>query len=408
MASWSQAARRRSQPCPRPPAQGQSGQTLALTGTNFAAGAHVTFSGTGITVGTTIVTSSTHIDVTISIDPAAPIGSRDVTVTNTDGGTATDAGAFSVTIPPPTTVTSVTPSTRPRGSSTDVVVAGTNFETTPTVDFGSGITVTSVHRDSAVQLTVSITIDLTTSNLFRAITVTNPDGGVGTLASAFRAGASPIIVRNGQWFVRTSLTSGVAEASFGYGDASDVPVVGDWNGDGVKTPGVFRYGTWFLSNSFGGPADIVVSYGSPSDIPIVGHWGGPGADAIGVYRPSTGQFLLRNSSTSGVADVVITFGDPGEVPIVGDWDGNGTTTVGLFRNGQWLLRNTNTSGVAEIVAGYGQPGDRPVVGDWNGDGTDTFGIVRNGSWFVSNSVTSGVADIVFAYGAPTDTPLSWH
>lgn len=387
--------------------QGASNVTLTLTGTEFRTGATVGFSGTGITVNSVVVTNATTLTVTVTIASSAPATARDVTVTNTDGGSATATGAFTVNALP--TVDSVTPSTRPRGVSTTVVIGGTGFQATPTVQLGAGITVTNVQRDSASQLTVSITTSSTASNLFRSVAVTNPDGGVGTKEAAFRLpGASPIVFRNGTWFLRSSLTTGASEVTFGYGNPSDQPVMGDWNGDGVRTPGVFRGGQWFLINGFGSGATTVVSYGAPGDIPIVGHWGGAGPDTLGVYRPSTGTFFLRNSNTSGVADITVSFGNPNEVPVVGDWDGDGTTTVGLFRSGTWLLRNANTSGIATVTAGFGQSGDRPVVGDWNGDGSETFGITRNGSWFVRNSVTTGVADIVFGFGDPGDVARSWR
>ena len=33
----------------------------------------------------------------------------------------------------------------------------------------------------------------------------------------------------------------------------------------------------------------------PGDIPVAGDWNGDGKDAVGVYRPSTGQFVLETS-----------------------------------------------------------------------------------------------------------------
>jgi len=40
-------------------------------------------------------------------------------------------------------------------------------------------------------------------------------------------------------------------------------------------------------------------------IPIVGDWDGNGTTTIGVYEPSTASFYLRNSNTPGVADITI-------------------------------------------------------------------------------------------------------
>ena len=69
-----------------------------------------------------------------------------------------------------------------------------------------------------------------------------------------------IFTSTGDWLIRNSPTGGNAERSFRYGRGSDLPVVGDWNGNGGETPGVARNtgsGTWqwHLRNSLtGGPA----------------------------------------------------------------------------------------------------------------------------------------------------------
>jgi hypothetical protein len=61
----------------------------------------------------------------------------------------------------------------------------------------------------------------------------------------------------------------------------------------------------------------------------VGDWNGDGKDTIGVFR--SGRWFLRNTNTTGVADQTFSYGLPDDVPVVGDWNGDGTTTVGVFR-----------------------------------------------------------------------------
>ncbi len=36
------------------------------------------------------------------------------------------------------------------------------------------------------------------------------------------------------------------DALFGFGIASDIPVTGDWDGDGITDVGVVRNGKWYL------------------------------------------------------------------------------------------------------------------------------------------------------------------
>jgi subtilisin len=80
-------------------AQGSS-LTVAITGTNFQAGATPSF-GPGVTVNSTTVTSSTQLSTAIVVASTATPGLRGVTVTNPDGRSATRADSFTVTPPPP-------------------------------------------------------------------------------------------------------------------------------------------------------------------------------------------------------------------------------------------------------------------------------------------------------------------
>jgi hypothetical protein len=216
--------------------------------------------------------------------------------------------------------------------------------------------------------------------------------------------ASVGVYRNGIWFLRNTNSSGPHDVTFGFGMSTDVPVVGDWDGDGVATVGVFRDGSWLLrnTNSTGNP-DLTMALGGPGDIPVVGDWNGDGIDTVGVYR--NGIWYLRNSNTTGAPDVIIGFGAPGDIPVVGDWNGDGVDTIGVFRQGGWLLRNSNTSGNPDLGMALGTAGDIPVVGDWNGDGVDTVGVFRQGIWFLRNSNTTGNPDITLGFGATTDKPV---
>jgi hypothetical protein len=53
-------------------------------------------------------------------------------------------------------------------------------------------------------------------------------------------------------------------------------VIGDWNGDGIDTIGVYRGGTFYLRNrNTIGFADLVFDLGLNGDMPIAGKWGLP-------------------------------------------------------------------------------------------------------------------------------------
>src|SRR5439155_4651518 len=102
--------------------RGASNRTVTISGTNFLAGATAAFApNAGLTVSNPPnVVNSTTMTVTISVSSSATLGAHNITVTNTDGGTATGTGVFTVQGPP--TVASVSPSSVTRGPTKTVTV----------------------------------------------------------------------------------------------------------------------------------------------------------------------------------------------------------------------------------------------------------------------------------------------
>lgn len=177
--------------------------------------------------------------------------------------------------------------------------------------------------------------------------------------------------------------------------ASDIPVSGDWNGDGYDTVGFYRpnNGSFYLRNSnTPGAADLVFAFGTAQDRPVVGDWNEDGIDTVGLYRPSNGSFYLSNSNKSGCCSYQFPYGNNEDLPVAGDWNNSGTDTVGLYRpsTGQFFLSNTNAQVAPTYAFGYGNSGtdDLPVAGDWNGDGYFSVGVFRQsiGTWYQDNEV----------------------
>jgi N-acetylneuraminic acid mutarotase len=275
----------------------------------------------------------------------------------------------------------------------------------PTFDFWR-----PVETEGAPDLTASHTAIWDATRRQMVVWGGRGSGGVSNALGAYGArgeqGDTVGIFRRGQFFLRNSNTSGNADLAFAFGADGDVPLAGDWNGDGITTVGVFRNGTFFLRNSNdSGVADIAFAYGGAEDIPLAGDWDGNGTTTIGVYRPAERTFFLRNSNTAGNPDIVVVYGEEGDRPIVGDWDGNGTTTVGVVRGNTFLLRNANTGGDADLVFNFGNPDDKVVVGDFDGDGVDTVGVYRGLTFFLRNTNLPGTADFLLVYGADGDIPL---
>ncbi|MDW8217140.1 MAG: hypothetical protein RML57_06005, partial [Acidobacteriota bacterium] len=201
----------------------------------------------------------------------------------------------------------------------------------------------------------------------------------------------------------------------------DVPLAGDWDGDGIDTPGIYRNVngamTFFLiNNNTGGFADVSFAFGGVGDIPLAGDWDGNGTVTVGVYRPSVQTFFLRNALAAGNPDlaVVIAGAQGGDVPVAGRWTaGSGVTGVGLYRpsTGQFLLKNANTSGAPDVTFTLTTTGTfvAAVAGDWTRQGFATVGVVVNLGGTIQfqlrTSNTSGPPEIRVNYGVPGDVPL---
>jgi hypothetical protein len=197
-----------------------------------------------------------------------------------------------------------------------------------------------------------------------------------------------------------------------FGASGDIPIAGDYNGDGVDTIGVYKAATGQFqlrnSNTSGAP-DLSFVFGAGGQVPLVGDWNGDGTDTVGVYAAATSTFFLRNNNNKGEANITVTFGSPGQglVPIVGDWDGDGDTTIGLYKPStrEFFLRNTNTPGNADLVFVFGSGIVlKAIAGDWDGDGVDTIGVVSRSFtntmvFNLRNENSAGPADVVSAFGS---------
>jgi hypothetical protein len=162
------------------PNSGQQGQTISsvtLVGNSFIGATAVSF-GSGITVSSFMVDTDTQVTASITIDPAATPGMRDVSVT-APGGVGVGTDLFEVLV------------------------------FTTIVDFGAGITVSSFTVDNPNQITADILIDPAATPGARDVLITTAFG-TGALYGGFKVmapacGQSPSIQRvPGTQFIRVS------------------------------------------------------------------------------------------------------------------------------------------------------------------------------------------------------------
>lgn len=177
------------------------------------------------------------------------------------------------------------------------------------------------------------------------------------------------------WYLRNAPGGGSADVTpFAYGQYGDIPVVGDWDGNGTWTPGVVRGNQWYMRNyNSAGGHNILASYGDGGDTPLPGKWKTQSANqpmTLGIVRfdpIGTLHFYQRFSNTSGTADRHFTYGNYTDRAIAGDWNGSDNSThfgPGVVRddasdycrtppmNQGWYLRYTNDPGVANMSFRY--------------------------------------------------------
>jgi len=220
---------------------------------------------------------------------------------------------------------------------------------------------------------------------------------------------------SGMWHL---FDGGVQVSAFYFGNPGDLPFTGDWNCDGVDTPGLYRQADGFVylrGSNTQGAADIAFYFGDPGDVPIAGDFDADGCDTVSIYRPSEARFYIVNTlgledGGLGAADYSFIFGNVGDKPFIGDFNGDGRDTVGLHREstGHVYYRNTNTSGIADSEFVFGNPGDRFVAGDWTGTGADAPGVFRpsNTTMYLRYENSQGNADESWNAGQSTWLPVA--
>ena len=87
------------------------------------------------------------------------------------------------------------------------------------------------------------------------------------------------------------------------------------------------------------------------DLPVAGDWNGDGRSETGVYRSGVGFYLkMDNGSTwNPVTDIYLAWDNTaGDLPIGGDWNGDGRSETGVDR-WSWLLSEDGQRKQLEFV-----------------------------------------------------------
>jgi hypothetical protein len=217
---------------------------------------------------------------------------------------------------------------------------------------------------------------------------------------------------NGGWYIHSSrtwdqsnLTPGRDMVTYLWGIPGDIPVQGDYDGDGKYDLAIVRPGSaysWAIALAAGGSQSH--SYGTTGDVPTPGDYDGDGKTDISVWRASSHEWYVQLSGGGNILHSNI--GSAGDIPVPGDYDGDGKTDRAIWHpaDGSWWIAQSGGGNVTGT--GWGQSGDAPMALDFDGDGKTDAAIYRpsEGRWYIWAITGSGAGWWTLGNGNANDVP----
>ena len=215
--------------------------------------------------------------------------------------------------------------------------------------------------------------------------------------------------------------AGAADQVVMLGQAGDVPVSGDFDGDGKLDVAVFRpmvdsngdgvadaAGWTIVESSTGNRREVLFGAPGMMDLPAPADYDGDGKTDIATFRPDSDLlpgaahwFILPSGGGSAYA---VAFGASGmmDMPAPADYDGDGRADIATYRPesdlvpgaAQWFILPSGSNSAYSVA--FGAPGtmDQPVPADYDGDGKADIATFRSDSdlvdgahWFILGSAT---------------------
>jgi hypothetical protein len=188
-------------------------------------------------------------------------------------------------------------------------------------------------------------------------------------------------------------------------------IVGDYTGDGVDDFAVHRTGAenHYFYQSGANVLSVAWGSGQADDVVVPGDFNGDGKYDFVFQRGNV--FHIRINGTSETSTV--TFGQEFDITVPADYDGDGITDIAVISDVggslQWSIRPSSAP-LTTIVQVWGVSSsahpDLAVPGDYDGDGKADFAVWRQstGEFLVKSSGTGTTWTVVL--GELDDFPVA--
>jgi hypothetical protein len=214
------------------------------------------------------------------------------------------------------------------------------------------------------------------------------------------------------FYIFESSTSTVRIELFGQ-TGDDPTLIGDWDGDGKADPAVYRDSAqgsqsyFYFRGSLNNPSGNItfLPWGTTGDVPVRGDFDGDGLMDVAVFRPSNNVWYIRQSSNSQIN--YVNWGLSTDKLVPGDYDGDGMTDPAVFRDGIWYVKRSTDGGTTYIY--WGLNSDDLVPGDYDGDARTDAAVFRHtdGIWYIRKSNTGTMSAISFGTNSDRAVPAAF-
>ncbi|MBK9156405.1 MAG: VCBS repeat-containing protein [Chloracidobacterium sp.] len=186
----------------------------------------------------------------------------------------------------------------------------------------------------------------------------------------------------GVWYVKGP-TGTISTAT--WGESTDKPAPGDYDGDGKTDFCVFRpsNGNWYIIES-GTTTITTLSWGQAGDLPVPADFDGDSRSELTVYRPSNQTWYAKSVASGSITQK--QYGASTDTPIPSDFDGDGKADFALWRNSDatWYIWQSSVDSGTSYQ--WGASGDLPVPGDYDGDLKTDYAVWKtNDTWSIRRS-----------------------